>query len=51
MGTCEDSTNLDYLRTYKTQVEPGYKGHPIEFMIIFFDHLGPFGNIEDPEVA
>ena len=28
--------NLDYFRPYKNQVEPGYKGHPIEFMVDFF---------------
>ena len=27
--------NLDYLRPYKNQVESGYKGHPIEFMVDF----------------
>ena len=26
----------DYLRPYKNQVESGYKGHPIEFMVDFF---------------
>ena len=30
------SQNLDYFRPYKNQVEPGYKGHPIEFMVDFF---------------
>ena len=30
------SQNLDYLRPYKNQVEPGCKGHPMEFMVIFF---------------
>ena len=44
------SQNLDYFRPYKTQIEPGYKGHPIELMVNFLDHLGPFGNIEDREV-
>ena len=34
--------NLDYLRPYKTQVEPGYKDHPIEFMV---DILRPFRTI------
>ena len=36
----------------KNQVEPGYKGHPIEFMVYYFrpfrtiwDHLGPFKTI------
>ena len=32
------SQNLDYLRPYKNHVEPGYKGHPIECMVIFVDH-------------
>ena len=41
------SKNFDYFRPYKNQVEPGYKGHPIEFMVDFLDHLGPFGTIED----
>ena len=41
------SQNLDYFRPYKNQIEPGYKGHPIEFMVHFLDHLGPFGTIED----
>ena len=45
------SQNLDYFRPYKTQVEPGYKGHPMEFMVDFLDRLGPFGNIEVREVA
>ena len=45
---CLFSQNLDYFRPYKNQVEPGYKGHPIEFMVDFFkDHLGPFETIED----
>ena len=26
---------LDYFRPYKNQVEPGCKGHPMEFMVIF----------------
>ena len=38
---------LDYFRPYKNQVEPVYKGHPIEFMVNCLDHLGPFGTIED----
>ena len=38
------SQNLDYLRPYKNQVEPGFKGHPIEFMVNFFR---PFSNIWD----
>ena len=29
------SQNFDYFRTYKNHVEPGYKGHPIEFMVDF----------------
>ena len=29
-------TVLDYFRPYKNQVETGYKGHPIEFMVDFF---------------
>ena len=29
------SQNLDNFRAYKTQIEPGYKGHPIEFMVYF----------------
>ena len=42
------SKKFDYFRPYKNQVEPGYKGHPIEFMVNFFvDPLGPFGTIED----
>ena len=36
--------NLDYFRPYKNQVEPGYKGHHIEFMVIFF---WPFTTIWD----
>ena len=27
---------FDYFRPYKNQVDPGYKGHPIEFMFDFF---------------
>ena len=27
--------------------KPGYKGHKIDFMVDFIDHLGLFGNIED----
>ena len=38
---------FDYFRPYKNQFKPGYKGHPIEFMVIFLDNLGPFWNIED----
>ena len=38
------SKNLDYFRPYKNQVEPGYEGHPIEFMVIF---LKPFRTIWD----
>ena len=30
------SQNFDYVRPYKNQVKPGYKGHPIEFMVDFF---------------
>ena len=41
------SKNLDYFRPYKNQVEPGYKGHPIKFMVNSLDHLGPFGTIEN----
>ena len=41
------SQNLDYFRPYKNQVEPGYEGHPNEFTIIFLDHFGLFGTIED----
>ena len=41
------SQNSDYFRPYKNQVEPGHKEHPIEFMVILLDHLGPFGTIED----
>ena len=42
------SENLDYSRPFKNQVETGYKGHPIKFMVIFFfDNLGPFGIIEE----
>ena len=37
--------NLDYFRPYKNQVEPDYKGHPIEFMVDFLDQFGPFGKI------
>ena len=29
------SQNLDYFRSYKTLVEPGYKDYPIEFMVDF----------------
>ena len=29
------SQNLDYFRPYKNQIKPGYKGHPIEFMVDF----------------
>ena len=29
------SQNVDYLRPYKNQVLPGYKGHPFGFMINF----------------
>ena len=36
------SQNLDYLRPYKNQVEPGSKGHPMEFMVNF---LRPFRTI------
>ena len=46
------SQNLDYFRPYKNQVEPGYKGHPIELMVDFFrpfrtiwDHWRPFKTI------
>ena len=40
--------NFDYFRPYKNQVEPCYKGPPIEFIDdLFLDHLGPFGTIED----
>ena len=42
------SKKLDYYRPHKNQVNASYKGHPIEFMVDFLDHLGPFGNIEDP---
>ena len=39
---------LYYFRPYKNQVEPGYKGHTIAFMVdVFLEHLGPFGTIED----
>ena len=31
------SKNLDYFRPYKNHVEPGYKGHPIEFIVVFLD--------------
>ena len=41
------SPNLDYFRPYKNQIEPGYTGKPIEFMVDFLDHLGPFVAIED----
>ena len=41
------SQNLDYFTPYKNQLEPGYKGHTLEFMGFFKDHLGPFGTIED----
>ena len=41
------SQNLDYFRPYKNQVEPGYNDHPIEFVVIVVDQLGPFGTIED----
>ena len=44
---CFFSQNFDYVRPYKNHVKPGYKGHPIEFMVDFLDHLGPLGNIED----
>ena len=27
--------NFDYFRPYKNPVTPGYKGHPIEFMVDF----------------
>ena len=27
--------NLDYVRPYKNQVKPGYKGNPIEFIVHF----------------
>ena len=30
------SPNLDNFKPYKNQVEPGYKGHPIEFMVNVF---------------
>ena len=39
------SQNLEYFRPYKNHVEPGYKGHPIELMVFFLDHLGSFGTI------
>ena len=39
--------NLDYFRPYKNQDEPSYKGHPMEFMVDFIDHLGPFRTIKD----
>ena len=29
------SNFFDYFRPYKNQVEPGYKGNPIEFMVFF----------------
>ena len=41
------SQNFDYFRSYKNQVEPGYKGNFIEFMVYVLDHLGPFGTVED----
>ena len=31
---CFLSQNLDYFRPYKNRVKPGYKYHPIEFMVI-----------------
>ena len=46
------SQNLYYFRQYKSQVEPGYKGHPIEFMVDFLrpirtilDHWRPYNTI------
>ena len=36
--------NLDYFWSYNNQVEPGYKCHPIQFMV---DFPRPFGTIED----
>ena len=41
------SQNWDYFRPYENQVEPGYKGHPIKFMVNFLDRLGSFWTIED----
>ena len=41
------SQYLDYFRPYKNQGKPDYKGYPIESMVIFLDHLGQFGNIEE----
>ena len=38
------SLNFDYFRPYKSQVETGYKGHPIAFMVNF---LRPFRTIWD----
>ena len=38
------SQNFDYFRPYKNQVEPGYKDHPIEFMVNF---CRPFRTIWD----
>ena len=38
------SQSLDYFKPYKNQVEPGYKGHPIEFIV---DFLRPFRTIWD----
>ena len=29
----------------KNQVEPGFKGLPIDFMVYYLDHLRPFGTI------
>ena len=46
---CVFSQNLDDFKHYKNQVELGYKGHPIEFMVDFFrpfriieNHLRPY---------
>ena len=38
------SQHFDYFRLYKSQVDPGLKDHPIEFMVDFFR---PFGIIWD----
>ena len=38
------SQKVDYFRPYKNQDEPGYKGHPIEFMV---DLFRPFRTICD----
>ena len=32
---------------HKNQVEPGFKGHPLAFMVVLLDHLGPFKTVED----